>query len=72
MHILGTAIHFLWGWGWGVEHNASHAHIHASLFGLENIFKKKEKDLMTLRDVCKIMKSVKLNQGCGAWNQNLT
>lgn len=27
---------------------------------------------MTLRDVCKIMKSVKWNQGCGAWNQNLT
>lgn len=27
----------------GFEHNASHAHIHASLFGLENIFKKKRK-----------------------------
>ena len=26
---------------------------------------------MTLRDK-KIMKSVKLNQRCGAWNQNLT
>ena len=40
LHILGTAIHFLCGGGF--EHNASHAHNHASLFGLENIFEKKK------------------------------
>ena len=59
LHILSTAIHFVSGLR--VEHNAYHAHIHASLCTGE-----KRKDLMALQDVFKIMKSVKLNHGYGA------